>query len=177
VALAFASEFPEMLRGLVLVSTRAGSDSAEAAAARRATAGRVRDQGVAEVVEAMTTTMLAAGHQDSGLAGRVRGLMASARPEAMIAALLGMAVRPDATPVLAEIAVPTLIVTGADDTVILPEESQKLAHGIRGSQLRVVPRAGHLVSVEQPEEFDCVLTDWLIREDIGVLKLSGVIQR
>jgi 3-oxoadipate enol-lactonase len=174
VALAFASDFPEMLRGLVLVSTRAGSDSVEAAAGRRATAGKVRDQGVDEIIETMSTKMLAPGNQHTGLADGVRGLMASTKPEVMIAALLGMAARPDATPELPQIAVPTLIITGADDTVVLPEESEKLAHGIPGSQLRVIPHAGHLVFLEQPEEFNRVLKDWLIREDVGALQIPGV---
>lgn len=42
VALAFARQFPAMLRGLVLVSTKAGPDSPDAAAGRRATAEKVR---------------------------------------------------------------------------------------------------------------------------------------
>jgi pimeloyl-ACP methyl ester carboxylesterase len=41
VALAFARQFPAMLRGLVLFSTKAGADTPEAATGRRATAEKV----------------------------------------------------------------------------------------------------------------------------------------
>jgi pimeloyl-ACP methyl ester carboxylesterase len=170
VALAFASQFPEMLRGLVLVSTKAGPDSPEGADARRATAAKVRDEGVEALVETIAPKMLAAANQDAHLVGQVRGLMAAAKPAGVIAALLGMAERPDATPLLAQIAAPTLVVTGMEDTVIPPEESEKLAHAIRGSQLQMIPHAGHLVAFEQPEQFNQTLGAWLSREDRAALR-------
>ena len=60
VTLAFARQYPEMVRGLVLVSTRAGADTAEAAAARRATSEKVQTEGVQVVIKAMSPKMLAA---------------------------------------------------------------------------------------------------------------------
>jgi pimeloyl-ACP methyl ester carboxylesterase len=79
----------------------------------------------------------------------------------VIAALLGMAERPDSTSMLAGILVPTLVVTGADDSVIPPAESEKLAAAIPGAQLSVIPSTGHLVAFEQPDAFNRVLTEWL----------------
>ena len=161
VALAFARQFPELLRGLVLVSTKAGPDTAEAAAGRRAMAEKVQAKGVQVALDAMASKMLAAGKQDSSMVAQVLGFMAPSRPPGVIGALLGMAERPDATASLAQIAVPTLVITGADDTLIPPEESEKLAGVIRGAQLNLIPHAGHLVAVEQPEEFNHVLQGWL----------------
>src|SRR3990170_4190445 len=65
VALAFARQFPEMLRGLVLVSTKAGNDTAEAAAGRRAMAEKVKAEGVQVVIDAMAPKMLAASNRDA----------------------------------------------------------------------------------------------------------------
>ncbi len=165
VALAFARQFPELLRGLVLVSTRAGQDAAEAAAGRRAMAAKVKADGVRVLIDAMAPKMLATGDRDPVMVEQVRGLMAGTNPEGAIAALLGMADRPDAVALLGRIAAPTLVITGADDTVIPPAESDKLAQAIRGAQLHVIPRAGHLVAFEQPEAFNRVLKEWLIRTD------------
>ena len=103
VALAFARQFPEMLCGLVLVSTKAGQDTAEAAAGRRAMAEKVKAGGVRVVVEAMAPKMLAASNQDAEMAAQVLGFMAPSRPAGVIGALLGMAERPDATAMLAKI--------------------------------------------------------------------------
>jgi 3-oxoadipate enol-lactonase len=161
VALAFALQFPLMLRGLVLVGTRAGRDSDEAAAGRRALAEKVKAEGVQVVVDAMAPKMLATGDRDPRGVEQVRGLMAGTNPEGAIAALLGMAERPDTTALLGQIAVPTLVITGAEDRLIPPAESDRLARAIRGAQLHVIPRAGHLVAFEQPVAFHRALKEWL----------------
>jgi len=62
---------------------------------------------------------------------------------------------------LAHIAVPTLVITGADDTVIPPAESEKLAAAIPGAKLKKIPSAGHLVAFEQPVEFNKIMQEWL----------------
>ncbi len=161
VALAFAGQFPHMLRGLVLVGTKAGNDTPEAAAGRRATAEKVRAEGSKVVVEAMAPKMLAPNNHDRTMSEQVRRFMAPSKPEGVIGALLGMAERPDSTAMLAGIAAPTLVITGADDAIIPPTESEKLATAIRGAQLKIIPHAGHLVAYEQAEEFNRILREWL----------------
>jgi pimeloyl-ACP methyl ester carboxylesterase len=161
VALAFARRHPELLRGLVLVATRSGRDTAEVAAGRRATGEKVRAEGIAAVVDAMVPKMLAPVHRTSESLAAIRGFMTSSSREGVIAALHGMADRPDSTPGLGEISVPTLVVTGADDEVMAPAESVALAGAIRGARLRVLPDAGHMVAWEQPAEFSRELRDWL----------------
>jgi 3-oxoadipate enol-lactonase len=163
VALAFARRHPEMLRGLVLVATKAGADTAEGAAGRRATAEKVKLEGIDGVVNGMAPKMLAASNQDQAMAARVRGFMEPSKPEGVIAALLGMAERPDSTPGLGQIRIPTLVITGADDTIIPPAESDTLAKGIPGAKLSVIPNAGHLVAFERPKEFNAALEEWLHR--------------
>ena len=163
VALAFARLHPEMLRGLVLVGTKAGADTPEGAAGRRATAEKVKLEGIDGVVNAMAPKMLAASNQDKALAAQVRDLMEPSKPEGVIGALLGMAERPDSTPRLGQIRVPTLVITGGDDTVIPPAESDLLAKNIPGAQLEVIPGAGHLVAFEKAKEFNAALQKWLPR--------------
>jgi 3-oxoadipate enol-lactonase len=161
VALAFARKYPKLLRGLVLVGTKSGADTAEAAAGRRATAEKVKTEGAHIVVDAMAPKMLAATNTDPAMARSVRAFMEGSHPEGVIGSLLGMAERDDSTPLLAQITVPTLVVAGADDTVIPPAESQKLAGAIKGARLELIPNAGHLVAFEKPDEFNRVLRDWL----------------
>jgi pimeloyl-ACP methyl ester carboxylesterase len=163
VSLAFLRQYPRMVRGLVLVGTKAAKDTVKAAAARRATAEKVETKGVEVVIEAMAPKMLAADNHDRAMAEQVRGFMASSKPAGVIGALLGMAERPDATGELARISVPTLVITGADDTLIPPTESEKLAQAIPGSQLNIIPHAGHLVAFEQPDKFNHVLEEWMDR--------------
>ena len=168
VALAFVRQYPAMVHGLVLVSTKAGKDTPEAAAGRRATAEKVQAMGVPVVIDTMASKMLAANNHDRALAEQVCGFMAPSKPAGVIGALLGMAERPDATAELARISVPTLVITGADDTLISPTESEKLAQAIPGSQLNIIPHAGHLVASEQPDKFNYVLEEWLDRVAFAV---------
>ncbi len=167
VALAFASHFPEMLCGLVLVNTTAGPDSSEGAALRRAMASRIKEDGVDLIVRTAATTMLSTRSQNLNHIARVLGLMASANPAGVTGALLGMAERPDATPGLARIAMPALVIAGADDVIVPVEEAEKLVRGIRGSQLRIIPHAGHLVAFEQPKEFNRRLREWLDQQGMA----------
>ena len=161
IALAFARRYPAMLRGLVLAGTRSGPDTPEGAAGRRATAETVRAQGIGVVVDAMAPKMLAADNNDADLTARVRGLMMSASPAGVVAALLGMAERPDATPGLAAVAVPTLVITSAEDLLIPAPESEKMAAAIPGATLKILPRGGHLFALERAEDFNRALRDWL----------------
>jgi pimeloyl-ACP methyl ester carboxylesterase len=167
VALAFARQYPEMLRGLVLVSTKAGRDTADAAAGRRASAEKVKTEGAQSLIDAMVPKMLVAGNVDAGMIDAVRDIMTSATQTGVVGALLGMADRPDATDLLTQIAVPTLVISGADDTLIPPAESEHIAGAVNGAQLTIIPHAGHLVAFEQAGQFNRVLQEWLNRTGLA----------
>ncbi|GLH73384.1 alpha/beta hydrolase [Geothrix limicola] len=161
VALTFARMHPKWVRGLMLVGTKAGLDSSEMMNDHRQTAETIQRSGTTLVMEELAPRMLSPVNANGPLATSVRALMASASPEGMRGALLGMAERPDARPWLGKIRVPALVIAGSDDRVIPPTESAALADSIPDSQLRVIPNAGHLVELEQPETFNKVLSDWL----------------
>lgn len=166
VAFAFVRRYRERLRGLVLVSTRAGADAPQAAASRRATAEKVREVGVAPVIEAMLPKMVAPGTDDPELLAEVEALMTPSSVDGTIGALLGMAERPDSTPLLGEIDVPTLVITGGDDTVIPVADSEAMVAAIPGAELAIVPGAGHLVAYEKPEAFNQELRRWLVANEL-----------
>jgi len=62
---------------------------------------------------------------------------------------------------LGEIKVPTLVVTGADDTTVPPARQQMLVKGIRAAQQVTIPDAGHAVPVDQSERFNRELLAFL----------------
>lgn len=62
---------------------------------------------------------------------------------------------------LGEITAPTLIIAGREDFVFPPECQQELADGIPGSQLVIVPGAGHDPQDEKPEEVIAALRTFL----------------
>ncbi|WP_439588039.1 alpha/beta fold hydrolase [Hydrogenophaga sp.] len=62
--------------------------------------------------------------------------------------------------VLAMIDVPTLIVHGEEDKILLPESSRHIQRLVKGSQLHVEPDVAHAVFREAPERFNRRLADF-----------------
>lgn len=63
---------------------------------------------------------------------------------------------------LCEIQLPTVIISGAQDTTVPLANQAVLARSIRGARQVIIPNAGHGVSVEQPEAFNRALMDFLM---------------
>jgi 3-oxoadipate enol-lactonase len=61
------------------------------------------------------------------------------------------------------IEVPTLVVVGANDIVTPPHLSRQLASEIAGSELVILPNAGHLSNMEQASAFNRVVLNFLER--------------
>lgn len=68
---------------------------------------------------------------------------------------------PDLAPRLGEVRVPTLVVSGAADAIVPPEQSQRLAQEIPGAELALLEGCGHLPQEECPEAFVAAVTAWL----------------
>ena len=64
---------------------------------------------------------------------------------------------------LKEIKIPTLVITGANDSTVSPVRQKMLAQGICGARQVVIPSAGHAVPIDQYEAFN--------RELLGFLKV------
>jgi pimeloyl-ACP methyl ester carboxylesterase len=103
----------------------------------------------------------------ASLQDRVRALIADQPADAIAAAALGMAERPDRTGELAAITVPTLVVTSEGDRLIPPAMTTPMAEQIPGADLVVIPGAGHLSNLEAPGAFDEALAAHLDRCGLG----------
>jgi pimeloyl-ACP methyl ester carboxylesterase len=70
----------------------------------------------------------------------------------------------DASAVLGEIGAPTLITVGARDLVCSPRFAEPLTSGIGGSELVVFEHLSHAGLHEDPETFNRVTLDFLLRQ-------------
>ena len=73
---------------------------------------------------------------------------------------------PDATP-YENIAVPALIVAGANDPLREPGYAPKLAERIDGAELIVYENCGHCPNIEHADEFNAAVLDFLRRVNAG----------
>lgn len=52
---------------------------------------------------------------------------------------------------LEQVACPTLVAVGDEDTATVPEKSERIAARINGAKLTIIPNAGHSSTIEQPD--------------------------
>lgn len=151
------------VRALALVGTRATADSAEAARRRRALIDLAIREGSEAVAAAQVPALVGSTtlKERREIVEHVRRLAAAAPVATIVGALEAMIARPDATPLLPSIDVPTLIVTGEEDAVNTAADAGALQAGIRDSRIERVPGAGHLPSVESPGAFNEMLGSFL----------------
>lgn len=156
VALALWESHPHLVRTLTLVDTRAGADSPEARAGRDATAVRIVERGTAGLADELLPVLL--GPSATALAkARLRTMIEATPYETALGVLSGMRDRKDRTSLLKTISVPVLVVSGADDRLIPPEQAGVLAAAIPGARLEIVAGAGHLPPIEAPEALSRLL--------------------
>jgi 3-oxoadipate enol-lactonase len=160
-------EFWRKYRGRVaalgLCNTKAPADSAEARAGRLQAANDVLERGTEPFFESMVPRLLGKSTRETRpdlIDGALR-MMRKMSPEDVAQVQRGMAARPDSMDTLKTINVPTLLVTGDEDILTGVNEAELMRQHISGSQLRVIPKAGHYSGWEQPEDVGNVLREFL----------------
>ncbi|MBI2766913.1 MAG: alpha/beta fold hydrolase [Chloroflexi bacterium] len=151
----------DRVTGIVLANTRATADDAAAAERRNALAARLLAEGAAFLAD--SPPALLSSHAGGELLARVKNMIGSQPPQSLADASTAMALRPDSTPGLSRITVPALAISGDGDTLIPAAETEAMARGIPGSRFEIIARAGHLTNLEQPEAFNRLLREHLVR--------------
>ena len=154
--------FPERVSALILANTRPEPDSEEIRENRKKMA-RVADEGVGVLVELQMGRLLARNTLEGNeeVVEKVRAMILESNPNGVVAALGAMRERPDSTPLLGKIEVPTLVIGGEQDGISSPEVMGAMAEKIPASRHVTLPRAGHLSNLEAPEGFNAALKEFL----------------
>lgn len=100
------------------------------------------------------------GPQNEALRALLIASIEKADPRAYRAAMRALGLF-NSTHRLPEIQIPTLVVTGKNDTTVPLVSQHRLVEGIQGAQQVVIAGAGHAVTVDQPEAFNQVLLGFL----------------
>lgn len=166
IALAFWRRHRDKVAALVLADTRAGADSEEGRAGREANARLAEEQGAGAIADKLIPGLVAPG-AGQAVRDELRALITANSSTGIAGALRGMAARADSSADLTGIAVPTLVIVGAEDGLTPVAEANLLHQGIAGSSVAQVPEAGHLSNLEQPEVFSRLLRAFLDRAMAG----------
>lgn len=163
VAFQFVRKYSQRLRGLVLCNTRATSDTPDVRRARMEMTEQVLTIGPVAAADAMVPRCFTAEscRRLPGVVEFVRERILLTPAEAIVAALRGLAERPDATGLLEQLPAATLVIAGEDDAITPVGEMREMAAKIPGCEFVTIAGAGHLTAVEAPVEFNSVLARFL----------------
>jgi 3-oxoadipate enol-lactonase len=155
--------FPERVSGLILANTRPEPDSDEIRENRKKMAHRVAEEGIGVLIELQMERLLAPDTLENNerVVEKVRAMILESNPNGVVAALGAMRERPDSTPLLGKIEVPTLVIGGEEDGISSPEVMGAMAEKIPDSRHVTLPNAGHLSNLEAPEGFNAALKEFL----------------
>jgi 3-oxoadipate enol-lactonase len=147
VSLALARYFPERMLGLGLIGTQAVPDTPERFQARMVTIQEIKKKGTGVVSNRMINRLT----QERKLDKELERIIAGTTAQGLIGTLQGIAKREDATPWLASITVPTLILSGKMDAVVPREKALEMANLIPHSWWIENPQGGHMPMLEDPQ--------------------------
>ncbi|MGE3436551.1 MAG: alpha/beta fold hydrolase [Blastocatellales bacterium] len=159
-AFAFYRKYAKLVSALILADTRAQADTEEGRQARYDVADLVRKSGPSALVETMIPRLLGETtlRNNPQVVDRVRRMIESNTAEGIAQASLAMAARGDSTDLLEQIDCPALVVVGAEDKLTPPSEAEKMSSAIRNAKFEIISGAGHLPNIEQPNDFNLVIT-------------------
>jgi pimeloyl-ACP methyl ester carboxylesterase len=161
VALEIMRQAPDRVLRLALIDTQAQDDTAEVRRRRKgliALAGRGRFKGV---TPRLLPQLLHPDHLDGPLAGIVMDMAERIGQDGFVRQQRAILGRIDSRPSLPAITVPTLVLCGEADILTPPAIAAEMAEAIPNALLVIVPRAGHLAPLEQPEAVNRAMIDWL----------------
>jgi pimeloyl-ACP methyl ester carboxylesterase len=163
IALRMCARRPEQIAGLVMICSKAEADSEEIKERRRSQIENIHKNGLANFVETGAPKRVApkTAEERPWVVDWIKMMNYTVSAEANAATLEAMAVKEDATPTLATIEVPALILSGSHDIFIPKESPHNLEKGIRNSVHHVIEDAGHVASLENPNAVNKYLEDYL----------------
>ncbi|MDL2716812.1 MAG: alpha/beta fold hydrolase [Acidobacteriota bacterium] len=150
-----AARFRGRLLGLALFDTKASSDDDAGRAGRKAAIEAIRKDGIEAALSAMLPKLLARRSKGGPVEEIARAMILATPPRTAMADLAGLALRDEGFEVLSGWERPLLVIVGDEDAIAPPSDAEAMtAVAGRASwvSLVTVPRAGHLVPLEQPDE-------------------------
>jgi len=100
---------------------------------------------------------------DADLQSRLVAMVERGSPDSFAAQIHALLTRPDATPILAGLRIPALLLSATGDTWSPPAQHEAMRELCPRAELIIVPEAGHMLPIEQPAAVAAALDSWLSR--------------
>lgn len=156
IALRAVERNPERVMGLVLCDTKSDADGNEAKIKRANGIKFVQANGMKYYAQDYVKIVFAPASFDAHPEAikSIQSIVERTAPTSIFGTLMALAARTDTTPNLPNIKCPTLILVGEKDTLTPVAASQSMKEKIPGSEIAIIPGAGHISNMEHPVEFN-----------------------
>lgn len=160
IAQQMAAQEPDRVRALILVDTAMTLPPASLWHERAALA---RAQGMAPLIEPVLARWVTPEFQTTPAAEGLRAMLRRTDPEGYAGAAEALAAA-DLSESTATLRMPALIMTGEHDMATPPASAQALQQAIPGSELRILPGAAHIPTVQTPLAVAAAMAEFLARQ-------------
>lgn len=165
IALRAAEKKQKDLGGLILCDTRAEADDDKGKVGRAQKINQINVEGLGKVVDDMFPNLFAEEtiKEKADLYNSVKERSKSYSPLGVKGALFAMLSRTSTKTFLKKIKLPTLLLSGSFDKLTPPQLMREMHERIKDSEFGIVPRAGHLSPIENPDFVNDMIRGFLKR--------------
>ena len=185
IALEYIRNYPELIKGLVLIDTKPDADNEDQKQNRLNTITMLekssqnfysnenlisitlkklykRDAEIKSFLETLYSRVISKNTQRKKvkIANQILNIMKNQKVLGVIHALNGMTGRNDTSKVLENLKINVLILVGENDTITPPEIAKRMENTVSNATLAIIPSAGHLSNMENMHEFNQSLLNW-----------------
>ncbi|MEE1611983.1 alpha/beta fold hydrolase [Microvirga sp. CF3016] len=165
VAMEVMRQAPQRVERLALLDTSARPDTPEAGQDRRRLIALAEAGRLDEIHAALWPRLVHPEHRgDAALQDIMLEMLRETGPDAYIRQQRAIMARADSRLSLSGIEIPTLVLVGEGDAITPPEIAREMAEMIEWASLAVIPGAGHMSTLEQPDRVTGALQLWLNRD-------------
>ncbi len=163
IALNAITRFPERFEKLILADTQCVADTAEIKENRYKTIKKIEEEGMPDFAENFIKKVF---HKESLIDKKdfvdiIKNVILSTTQKTLTGGLTALANRKETCYYLSKIDIPALIICGRQDELTPLTQSETMHKSIKGSTLKIIEHAGHLSNLEQADEFNECLEEFL----------------
>jgi 3-oxoadipate enol-lactonase len=164
IALRAVEKFEKKFRALILCDTKSAADNNDAKIKRAEGIKKINEQGAEKFVNVFVPNCFAEESLSKSFYRETLKRSLNSSPVGVKGCLLAMVGRTETTEYLSKIKIPVLVVCGEKDQLSPSPGMKEMANTISDSQFQIIPGAGHLSPLENPEAVSKAIKDFLSRK-------------
>lgn len=153
---------PEIFNSVILADTKAEKDTDEALLNRCASIINIKNGKRKEFVDSMMKILISEKSLNNPeIKNYVEEIISWQSDEGICSTLIALATRTNTIDYLKNLNIPALIIVGAEDKATPIEAAEKMKKCFKAPEFKILQNAGHLSNIENPEEFNNSIINFL----------------